>query len=77
MAKPKPPKPKPCPKDAEPESGSAPNWTMKDAATYLGVTERCVRYMIADGRLPAYRLSHRLVRLRKSEIDDALARGAM
>jgi len=42
------------------------------AAEYLGVTTRCIRTMIADGRLRAYRSGRRLVRLRVEEIDAAM-----
>jgi len=42
------------------------------AAKYLGVTDRTIRQMIADGRLRGYRCGARLVRLRISEVDDAL-----
>jgi excisionase family DNA binding protein len=38
----------------------------------LKVDERTIRNMIADGRLTAYKLGNRLIRLRKSEIDDAM-----
>jgi excisionase family DNA binding protein len=51
---------------------SAPNMTIPEAATYLGVRVNTVRVMIADGRLKAYRLGDRIIRLRKSEIDAAL-----
>ncbi|WP_324666449.1 helix-turn-helix domain-containing protein [Mycobacterium canetti] len=46
--------------------------TIAEAATYLGVTSRTVRQMIADGRLRAYRSGRRLVRLRLDEIDAAM-----
>ncbi|WP_198967981.1 excisionase family DNA-binding protein [Mycobacterium shottsii] len=42
------------------------------AAEYLGVTTRCIRAMIADGRLVGYRSGRRLVRLRVDEIDAAM-----
>ncbi|MBF9521971.1 hypothetical protein BKG83_20815 [Mycobacteroides chelonae] len=42
-----------------------------DAAALLGVTDRTVRNMIADGRLRGYRLG-RTVRLRVDEIEAAL-----
>jgi excisionase family DNA binding protein len=60
--------PKP-PKTIDP---SPPNMTMADVAEYLNVTVRCVRYMVADGRLPAYKLGNRLLRFRRSDIDAAM-----
>jgi excisionase family DNA binding protein len=51
---------------------SPPNMSVADAAEYLGVTTRTVQQMIADGRLRAYRLGARVVRLRRDEIDAAL-----
>lgn len=46
--------------------------TILQAAEYLGVTDRTVRQMIADGRLRGYRSGSRLVRLRVDEIDAAM-----
>jgi len=46
--------------------------SIADSATYLGVTTRTVQQMIADGRLRAYRLGPRIVRLRRGDIDAAL-----
>jgi excisionase family DNA binding protein len=43
--------------------------SIADAATYLGLTTRTVRQMIADGRLRGYRSGSRIVRLRVDEID--------
>ena len=42
------------------------------AAEYLGVTDRTIRQMIADGRLTGYRSGPRLIRLRLNEIDAAM-----
>ena len=42
------------------------------AAEYLGVTDRTIRQMIADGRLTGYRSGRRLVRLRVDEVDAAM-----
>lgn len=42
------------------------------AADYLGVTDRTVRQMIADGRLTGYRNGKRLIRLDLTEIDAAM-----
>lgn len=46
--------------------------SLLEAAQYLGVTDRTVRQMIADGRLTGYRLGARVVRLRRDEIDAAM-----
>jgi len=42
---------------------------IREAAEYLGVTERTIRQMIADGRLTGYRNGKRLVRVDLNEID--------
>jgi excisionase family DNA binding protein len=52
-----------------------PYITQKQAGEYLGVTDRTIREMIADGRLPAYRLGAKVIRLRRSDIDGAMRRG--
>ncbi|ULE32880.1 excisionase family DNA-binding protein [Mycobacterium sp. IDR2000157661] len=46
--------------------------TILQAAEYLGVTDRTVRAMIADGRLRGYRSGNRLIRLRIDEIDASM-----
>jgi excisionase family DNA binding protein len=53
---------------------SAPDMSIPDVARYLGVNQSTVRVMIADGRLTAYRLGARVIRLRRSEIDAAMQR---
>ncbi|MGW0158460.1 excisionase family DNA-binding protein [Mycobacterium sp. NPDC003323] len=45
---------------------------ISEAADYLGVTERTIRQMIADGRLTGYRSGSRLVRVDLNEVDDAM-----
>ena len=45
---------------------------IREAAEYLGVTERTIRQMIADGRLTGYRSGNRLVRVDLNEIDAAM-----
>jgi excisionase family DNA binding protein len=45
---------------------------LAEAAEYLGVTDRTVRQMIADGRLTGYRSGSRLVRVDLNEVDDAM-----
>lgn len=52
--------------------GSRKYITLREAADYLGVTERCIRQMIADGRLTGYRAGPRLVRVDLNEIDAAM-----
>ena len=41
----------------------------REAAEYLGITDRTLRRMIADGRLPAYRLGPRLLRIDVGDLD--------
>lgn len=45
---------------------------ISEAAEYLGVTDRTIRQMIADGRLTGYRSGSRLVRVDLNEIDNAM-----
>jgi excisionase family DNA binding protein len=51
---------------------SPPDMSIANVAVYLNVTTRTVQQMIADGRLPAYRLGPRVVRLRRDDVDAAL-----
>lgn len=65
------------PKNAARERLSAVNggrrWaTYKQVAEYLGVIERTVRLMVADGRLTAYYLGKRVVRFDLNEVDAAM-----
>jgi excisionase family DNA binding protein len=46
--------------------------TQQQAAEYLGVTDRTIRQMLADGRLKGYRLGARVIRLRLDEVEAAL-----
>jgi excisionase family DNA binding protein len=46
--------------------------TQREAAEILGVTDRTIRNMIADGRLRAYRLGAAVIRLRLDEVEAAL-----
>ncbi|CAM3129791.1 excisionase family DNA binding protein [Williamsia muralis] len=46
--------------------------SIADAAEYLGVTDRTVRQMIADGRLTGYRNGTRLIRLDLNQVDAAM-----
>jgi excisionase family DNA binding protein len=43
-----------------------------EAAQYLGVTDRTIRQMIADGRLTGYRNGARLIRVDLNELDAAM-----
>ncbi len=45
---------------------------LTEAAEYLGVTDRTIRQMIADGRLTGYRNGNRLVRVDLNEVDAAM-----
>jgi excisionase family DNA binding protein len=45
---------------------------LAEAAEYLGVTDRTIRQMIADGRLTGYRSGSRLVRVDLNELDAAM-----
>lgn len=45
---------------------------ISEAAEYLGVTDRTIRQMIADGRLTGYRSGTRLVRIDLDEVDAAM-----
>jgi len=44
----------------------------KEAAAILGVTDRTIRQMCADGRLRGYSLGRRVIRLRLDEVEAAL-----
>lgn len=56
-----------------PESQSPRRWAgIPTTAEYLGVTDRTIRQMIADGRLTAYRNGNRFIRLDLNEVDDAM-----
>ena len=46
--------------------------SLKQAAEYLGVTDRTVRQVIADGRLTGYRSGNRLIRVDLNEVDAAM-----
>ena len=55
----------------EPATGR--RWaTTQKAADYLGVTDRTIRQMVADGRLRAYRSGGRVVRIDLNELDAAM-----
>lgn len=44
--------------------------TMRQAADLLGVNERTIRRYISAGRLTAYRVGPRFIRLDRRELDD-------
>lgn len=46
--------------------------SLKQAAEYLGTTDRSVRNYVAAGKFRAYRLNRRLVRVDLNEIDAAM-----
>jgi excisionase family DNA binding protein len=45
---------------------------MKDAAEYLGVTDRTIRQMITEGKFRGYRSNARLIRVDLNEVDAAM-----
>lgn len=45
---------------------------LQEVALYLNLSERTVRAMIADGRLTAYKLGDRVIRLDLNEVDAAM-----
>ena len=49
-----------------------PYISMTQTAELLGCTTRTIRQMVADGRLRAYRLGPKFVRLRSDEVLGAL-----
>ena len=49
-----------------------PYISITESAELLGCTTRTIRKMIADGRLSAYRLGSRFVRLHRDEVLAAL-----
>ncbi|GAB3228205.1 excisionase family DNA-binding protein [Mycolicibacterium hippocampi] len=52
---------------------SARRWaSIQESAEHLGVTDRTIRQMIADGRLRGYRSGGRLIRLDLNEVDAAM-----
>lgn len=46
--------------------------SIQESAEHLGVTDRTIRQMIADGRLRGYRSGGRLIRLDLNEVDAAM-----
>ena len=52
--------------------GAARLFDIAGAAEYLGINERTVRRYIADGRLPAYRVGPRQVRIHRADLERLL-----
>lgn len=48
--------------------------TIKAGAEYIGVSDRTIRTMIADGRLTGYALGPRVIRIDLNEVDAAMTR---
>jgi excisionase family DNA binding protein len=46
--------------------------SLKDAAEYLGVTDRTIRQWITEGKFCGYRCNARLVRVDLNEVDAAM-----
>ena len=46
--------------------------SVAEAATYLGVTPMTIRNMLQDGRLRAYTLGHRVLRIHAADLRAAL-----
>lgn len=47
--------------------------SQQQIAAEFGISDRTVRRMIADGRLPAHRIGPRLVRINRRDVHRALA----
>lgn len=47
--------------------------SQQQVAAEFGISDRTVRRMIADGRIPAHRLGPRLVRIRRADAQQAMA----
>lgn len=57
------------------ELSPARRWIdQRQAAEYLGITDRTLRRMIAAGDLPAYRLGPRLLRIDVGDLDALMRR---
>lgn len=47
--------------------------SLQQIATEFGISDRTVRRMVADGRIPASRLGPRLVRIHRRDVAQAFA----
>jgi excisionase family DNA binding protein len=57
-------------KPAPPPEPKGRRWRgIPETADYLGVSDKTVRQMIADGRINAYRAGARLIRIDLNEVD--------
>ena len=73
MSRPKPPAPTPSRNCSVGDCQQQRRYVrMREAAEYLGVADRTIRQMIADGRLTGYRNGARLVRVDLNELDAAM-----
>jgi excisionase family DNA binding protein len=45
-----------------------------ETATYLGVTQTTVYKLISEGRLPAYRVGDRIIRVKREDVEALLVR---
>jgi excisionase family DNA binding protein len=45
---------------------------MQDAADYMGVSLRCVREWISQGRITGYKMNARVIRVDLNELDAAM-----
>lgn len=46
--------------------------SLEQAAAHLDVSEKTLRRRIADGTVPAYRLGHRAIRIKITDLDQLL-----
>ncbi len=47
-------------------------WTVFETATYLRVTERHVRQLIAEHKLPAFKIGTKAIRIRPRDVEALL-----
>ena len=45
------------------------NLTLKEAADWYGVSERTLRRRVSEGRLPAYRIGPRSIRVKAADVE--------
>lgn len=50
------------------------SYSLGEAAEILGVTDRTLRNYIARGKLPAYRIGARIVRVRRTDLESLFHR---
>ena len=72
MSNPKPrPHPKEEPRHPVPPKTGGRQWSILEAATYLGVSERLLRRLVSERRIPHQRIG-RLIRLSPADLDTYL-----